>query len=287
MIKAAVLHHNDADGFGAAYAHWFWSNTNNSVAHYIPVQYGQPVPAIPEGVMELFILDFSYDRETCEALAADYTLTIIDHHKTAQKELEGLDYAIFDMNKSGAVLAWDYFDVGGSAPPDLLLYVQDRDLWKWELPYSEEINLAIASLPWEFEAWADANIDDLKAQGTAIKAFRDAQMKSTMKSVRMLELACDVGTFEVPVVNASNNVSELGDEMCKAYPEAPFSASYCDRSDARSWSLRSIRDFDVSVVAKSCGGGGRKNTAGFSTELGWPTFVCTDFREGFEEGAKG
>ena len=75
----------------------------------------------------------------------------------------------------------------------------------------------------------------------------------------------DCKEYFIPCVNASENVSELGNLMCERYPDAPFSMSYCDRGDGmRSYSLRSIGDFDVSVVAKAFGGGGHKNAAGFA-----------------------
>jgi len=34
-------------------------------------------------------------------------VVVLDHHQTAQKALEGLNFAHFDMTKSGAVLAWN------------------------------------------------------------------------------------------------------------------------------------------------------------------------------------
>ena len=131
-MKKAVLYHADADGFGAAYACWkmFYEK-----AIYIPVQYGQPVPELPESVEDLFIVDFSYDRATCESLADKYRLIVLDHHKSAEKELAGLDYAKFDMNKSGAVLAWEFM-YAFQPVPEILLYVLDRDLWRFELPFS-------------------------------------------------------------------------------------------------------------------------------------------------------
>lgn len=280
MDKAtAVLYHNDADGFGAAFAHNFNLGGDNTA--YIPVQYGQPVPEIPGEATEVFILDFSYDRATCDGLAEKYDLTVIDHHKTAEKELEGAEYAVFNMSKSGCVLAWEFFS--SDPVPTLLKYVQDRDLWKWEMHNSEEINLGVAAMDFSFDAWACTTVSELETSGVAIKSFRDGQIKTSMKSVRMLELICPAGTFEVPVANATANISELGNEMCKAYPDAPFSASYCDRQDKRTWSLRSIGDSDVSAVAKSLGGGGHKNAAGFTTEIGWPGYVGTDFLNAFEE----
>lgn len=255
-MKTAVLYHNDADGFGAAFACW---KMLYEKAMYIPVQYGQPVPELPETVEELFIVDFSYDRATCEALAAKYRLTILDHHKTAEKELEGLAYATFDMGQSGAVLAWKRMYPMWPVPT-ILQYVQDRDLWRFDLENSEEVNLYIASLPQTFEAWDGFDLDEAEVGGKAIKAFRDGQVEKACRNVRWEE----VGGYKVPVLNLSENISEVGNQLCKKFPEAAFSVSYCDRADGkRSYSLRSIGDFDVSAIAKQFGGGGHRNAAGF------------------------
>lgn len=264
-MEIAVLHHNDADGFGAAYALW---KAFDEEMLFLPVQYGQPVPELPESVEELFIVDFSYDRATCQALAAKYGVNrvhILDHHKTAQKELEGLPYAVFDMSRSGAVLAWQELFKGlcEEPVPQILEYVQDRDLWRFELPFSEEVNLYIATLK-TFEEWDSFEIGPAITIGCSIKAFRNAQIERALKNVRMEEFA----GFTVPVLNLSENISEVGNELCKRFPEHPFSVSYCDRADGkRSYSLRSIGDFDVAALAHTLGGGGHRNAAGFTSDI--------------------
>lgn len=261
-MKIAVLYHDDADGFGAAYACWKGFTAG---ALYIPVQYNQPVPEIPESVEVLYIVDFSYDRATCEALAARFgvdMIVILDHHKTAEKNLVGLPFATFDQEKSGAVLAWEHM-YPFMPVPDILRYVQDRDLWKFELPKSKEINAYIATLPNEFEAWDSFDLGTAMHCGQAIIAFQEQQICRAIRNMRLATIA----GYQVPVVNLSDNISEVGNELCKRFPEYLFSASYCDRSDGqRSWSLRSIGDFDVSDIAKKFGGGGHRNAAGFTTD---------------------
>lgn len=281
-MKTTVLYHKDNDGFGAAYAAW---TKLGDEATYIPVQYNEPVPEIPEGTTQLVIVDFSYDRATCEALAEKYAVVVLDHHKTAQEALEGLDYAIFDMTRSGCRLAWEYFWPEDTEIPSILQYVEDYDLWKFELPDSKEVNLYLSSLPWDFETWqsiVETPFADVVRAGRAIKAFRDNQIKSAMKNVRRMWFEVDGNRYVVPVVNAAENISDLGNELCKAYPDMPFSVSYCDRLGRRSWSLRSIGDFDVSAIAKALGGGGHRNAAGFSTEHFWPQGQTEEFLKAFE-----
>ena len=90
----------------------------------------------------------------------------------------------------------------------------------------------------------------------------------------MVKAICDEAILQrfddhlVPIVNATSHGSEVGAELLKRFPEAPFSVSYHDRGDGlRHWSLRSRSDFDVSLIAKKLGGGGHKQAAGFETEV--------------------
>ncbi len=256
----AVLYHNDADGFGAAYACW---ERFTDKALFIPVQYNQPVPDLPETIKYLFIVDFSYDRATVQTLADKYgwdKIVILDHHKTAEYELAGLPFATFNQSKSGAVLAWEHM-FPFIPVPLILQYVQDRDLWKFEMPNSKEVNAYIATLPNNFDAWAHFDLQTAIACGSAIISFQEKQVRRAIKNVRFEQIA----GFTVPVVNVSDNISEVGNELCNEFPEALFSASYCDRADGtRSYSLRSNGEFDVSAIAKQFGGGGHRNAAGFA-----------------------
>jgi hypothetical protein len=53
---------------------------------------------------------------------------------------------MFDMEKSGCLLTWEWF-FKNRQPPQALLAVNDRDLWKFELPWTREIFLALTSYP--------------------------------------------------------------------------------------------------------------------------------------------
>lgn len=57
-MKRLIIHHFDADGFGAAYAAWTKFGDD---AEYLSINYGDPVPDVAG--REVFILDFSFPRE--------------------------------------------------------------------------------------------------------------------------------------------------------------------------------------------------------------------------------
>jgi nanoRNase/pAp phosphatase (c-di-AMP/oligoRNAs hydrolase) len=147
-------------------------------------------------------------------------------------------------------------------------YVQDRDLWRFELEGTDEINTALMSYPFTFEFWnalleSETKLEGLHAEGVTLNRYRN-QLLEQYKKRAVLGM---VAGFEVPVVNAPHAIiSELLGELSEGYP---FAAGYQDKGNARSWSLRSSRNGgeDVSRVAARFGGGGHRNAAGFSTSL--------------------
>src|SRR5579859_5933766 len=135
MTKTVILYHKDCmDGTASRYAAWRKFGDN---AEYYACQYGQPLPDFERGPeTEVFFLDYSTSQTELEALGeACGRVVVLDHHQTAREALEGCKHpkveVVFDMNRSGAVIAWEYFHPDAEVPM-LLQYVQDRDLWKFK-----------------------------------------------------------------------------------------------------------------------------------------------------------
>ncbi|MFW9894038.1 MAG: phosphoesterase [Candidatus Thorarchaeota archaeon] len=269
-----IYHANCYDGFGAAWAaRSFLDKLDKRIeAKYLSAQYGAPPPEVPSGE-QVYLVDFSYPRSTLIEMRRKNPVYVIDHHKTAKEALEGLEDCTFDMAKSGAVLTWEHF-FPEKKVPKLLLYIQDRDLWKFELPDSKEFHAYLRSVGFDFKEWdilasdleCEQCFDNCILEGRAILRHQDKMVSMMCSQARLSE----VGGYRVPVTNATAYWSEVGEELCKQFPDAPFSASYFDRADMkRQWSLRSRSGFDVSAVAKKFGGGGHQQSAGFETDTGF------------------
>ena len=270
MEKSTLIlyHAHCYDGFGAAWVAW---QRFQDDAEYVPVSYGHEVPRI-NGYTNLHILDFSYPRETLlqwrEQLPGD--LWVVDHHKTAEEDLRGLPFVKFDMAHSGATLAFNHFFPERQDMPELLRYVEDRDLWRFTLPHSREVSAWLHSHPMDFEVWCELTRtlrNDQRAvvaEGAAICRFQHQQVEQMCQHVRWRELA----GCRIPYVNATLFQSEVGHALCERFPEAPFVACYLDRADGkRQWSLRGRGTFDVSAIAKQLGGGGHYSAAGYTEDL--------------------
>jgi oligoribonuclease NrnB/cAMP/cGMP phosphodiesterase (DHH superfamily) len=65
----------------------------------------------------------------------------------------------------------------------------------------------------------------------------------------------------VAFIVADSNISELGSKICET-----VDCDYCAIYTGQSVSLRSIGEFDVSVIAKEKGGGGHKNASGYEVD---------------------
>lgn len=263
-----IYHHNCIDGFTAA-----WVATRiYARAELFPAQYGEAPPDVTG--QEVLILDFSYPRETLLAMyETAESLLVLDHHKTAQADLDGLDFCVFDMDRSGAGLAWDIL-IPESSRPKLVNYVEDRDLWRWELPESKPVNALIGSYEQSLEQWTDLAVAldrdfaTCIGQGQALIRGVDRYVREMAKQARMTELG---GWGRIPVVNAPYiNTSELVGHLAEHSPdggEVAFAVGWFQRGDGKfQYSLRSRGDFDVSLIAKMFGGGGHKNAAGFTVD---------------------
>lgn len=267
-MKYVLYHSNCYDGFGAAFAAWKkWGDEDTK---YLPVSYGNPPPLMP-GAKNIVILDFSYPKGVLLELAKVADVVVLDHHKTAQEALGDLahgmkstvnPHVVFDMNRSGALLAWNYFHPGEAAPK-FIEHLSDRDLWTFKLPGTAKIHKALVSYPMDFKLW-----DTFLTHSGVQKLLYEGETCERMYN-ELVSKICDaaftqtIDGHKVPVVNTSIAWSEVGQELLERNPTTPFAASFTVFGDQIMWSLRSRPEFDVSEIAKKFGGGGHKNAAGF------------------------
>jgi oligoribonuclease NrnB/cAMP/cGMP phosphodiesterase (DHH superfamily) len=280
MSIFVLYHANCFDGFGAKYAAW---RKFGDEAEYLAVNYGQPIPqkllnallskkALDKKV-EIYILDFSYPRNSLELLRGMCdTLVVLDHHKTAEEDLAGLDYAIFDMDKSGAVLAWEYFHPD-KAIPEVLLNIQDGDLWKFERANTKELRAALPLLEFdvellhhyvvnenEYERFLDQGIGLLDAENIEIKQ----RVPNYVHKISLFGRSCgciNCTTFISKTGAAITADKSLGVDIALMY-------QVIKNGDVL-LSFRAAKDngIDVSELARKFGGGGHAKSAGGKCSL--------------------
>jgi oligoribonuclease NrnB/cAMP/cGMP phosphodiesterase (DHH superfamily) len=255
-----VIYHGDcSDGFGAAYSAW---KLLGDRAEYHAAKYGEEPPDVKG--RNVVVLDFSYDNATTKRLMQEAkSFLVIDHHKSAMVELHDVSCTRFDMNHSGAMLAWKFFHPGKEAPR-LIKFIEDRDLWKWEIPYSKEFSAAFDMVKFDFEEFDkyldDSAVDSAQERGAYILAYS----KTVISKIAKHATSRKMGGKDVLVVNSPHWMSEIGAALS---PRCDFAVIWYWDHDTRQVkvSLRAHHeDSDVSEVAKRYGGGGHRKAAGFA-----------------------
>jgi oligoribonuclease NrnB/cAMP/cGMP phosphodiesterase (DHH superfamily) len=294
-----IYHDHCADGFGAAWACWMrWRDG----CAYVPASYGQAPPYTEVAGKNVLIVDFSYRRGLLEEMAKEAaSIVILDHHKTAQADLEPFTITLcgtaafvpedaasmfddfreldrlpvaasFDMERSGARIAWDFCFPRDEAPL-LIRLIEDRDLWRFTMEDTKPFSLWLRSEPFSFDRFEllsqqlgdGHDSHEIMTEARAMQRFFDAKVSEIVSFASRRR----IGEHEAIAVNCPPMfASEVGHALLEKHADAPFSATYYDGPKARMWSLRSRDDrVDVSAVASKFGGGGHRNAAGFSAPL--------------------
>lgn len=277
MMTYVLFHKNCNDGYGAAWSAFMKLGRTN--VKYLAIGYQEEPPEM-ESASVVYLVDFSFKREQLLQLAERHEKVIIlDHHKTAKEDLDGLlgtrnIEGVFDMNRSGAMITWDYFHQGKPAPR-LIQHIQDRDLWLWKMEGTREVHEVLMITEYDgFDPWSDlaTKLDGLRAGevydiGRSLIRAAERTIDIILNSSHVI----DTKYGKCAIVNATSHWSEVGNDLLKKFPEAQYSASYYRLKDGMwKWSVRSQGDFDVSAIAKEFGGGGHKNAAGFKSDtLNW------------------
>lgn len=266
-----VLYHGRScpDGFTAALAARMYYGTT---VQCVGLDHGDVKTLADLPVVDgraVYVLDFSFGEELLRSLEQRAAkLVLLDHHKSAAEKLTGFSCRCgvvhFDMTKSGARLAWEFFHPE-TPVPDLVRYVEDRDIWTWQYPESAGFLAALDMEPFDFERWAQ------------IAAFTPAELESYMARGQAMDekfakLASDIAEAAEPVVfngeqglmvNAPGVFHSLVGELLSKKSGTFALLWTVGKAGVVKVGLRSQRGFDCIPLAESMGGGGHAQACGF------------------------
>lgn len=236
---------------------------------------------LPDNLGEtVYILDFSFSRTVMQALEKKVRkIVLLDHHKTAADELAGYQCACglihFDLSKSGARLAFEYF-FKDQPVPELVKYIEDRDLWNWQYPqtkaflayvdhiaegYSKFRKLEPLMGIFDGKQWVlDPEFEkEILLKGESFEECKAQQIQRLAAKPLSIELA----GHSIFATNAPAELrSELGNVL--ALRSNSFSLIYqVLDADTVKCSLRSIEGMDMTPLAQHFGGGGHPESCGF------------------------
>lgn len=269
-----ILYHGRGcpDGFGAALAAWLYYGGQ---AEFKGLDHGdvRTVDDLPplQG-RAVYILDFSFSEDVLRAIDERAAkLVMLDHHKSAAEKLTGFacrcGVVHFDMAKSGARLAWEFFHPDAPVP-SLIRYVEDRDIWKWEFAESAGFLAALDMEPQDFARWREiaaftpGELDRFMARGAAMDE-------------KYRKLAADIAEGAQPLVfngvqglmvNAPGMFHSLVGDLLSAQ-SGTFALMWSAGPKGVKAGLRSQRNFDCIALAESMGGGGHAQACGFRMQV--------------------
>ncbi len=311
-MPVTVLYHADClDGFGAAYAAWA---KLGDAATYRPMHHGEAWDMADLTGHAVYILDFSFPPERLEEMASIAAAVIqIDHHASAMhawgsrlqtNERGERSYlhptlplrVFFDLEKSGARLAWDHFH-SAVKPPLVLRHIEDQDMWRFALPGTRAFCRALRLLPFDLATWHQLVIDtpdeaapryrETIVQGTAIEQYFEREVErlaqshlrtpaqvrgepvdalQALRHGQAIVTDGDLAWQAVPGIAINANAlfaSELGNSLAEQSGSYGLIWQFSGDGEVKA-SLRSKgTTLDVSVIATRYGGGGHPNAAGF------------------------
>lgn len=272
MARTIIFYHGSCpDGFGGAYAAW---KKFGDSAEYVPLNRGDdPMPDVSGA--DLYFVDFVYEKERMDEIAKDAnSLIVLDHHSGVQEVTESFPGSIFDNNRSGATLAWNYFHPGVPVPL-LLSFLEDDDLFLFKLPDTRAVVSYLSVKPYTFESWDELRemLDDpAKSEAFLIKVRTYAEYFELLA-----QLAADHAKlvlfegYEVYFATAhpfKPMKSLVGNLLAKK--QGPFALVVAAHPKGFGVSIRGDGSIDVSEIASRYGGNGHYSSSGFLIPAGGP-----------------
>ncbi len=277
MTNIIVYHKNCMDGVASAFIADA-SLPKDAKRELLPLYYGEEIKLfdlITEhgNNVSITMVDFSFKKpEMVKLLNLGIAVTVIDHHETAWEELESLiqepNFTFhYDKLKSGATLTFKVFKEQHELRLGLFNYVEDRDLWKWNLNHSREISEYLSLLVDTDNVESFKRVYETFNQNTAAFVQKgEALLQNKQKSVdAKVKKAQEVTIKDTSfmLINATENVSELGNEIATHFNK-PACMFFFAEDFKVILSFRSTDELpSVSEIAKQFpGGGGHRNAAG-------------------------
>ena len=264
--QIVILYHADCpDGFGGAYAAW---KKFADTAMYIPMKYRQEPPLAEIEGCEVYVVDFCYHQEAMDRiLKAAKSLVVLDHHEGVQEVVESMPEHVYDANRSGATIAWEYFHPG-TPVPKLLKHIEDDDLYRFNLPETRALLAYLSVQPYAFESWdlIARELEEERARGDLI-ARAEIYLDYFNHLVELSTAHAHPVHFEGHTVLLATAApikplkSAIGHALNQKMP--PFGLVVSVHPNGLGVSIRGDGSIDVSSIARKYGGNGHPNSSGF------------------------
>jgi oligoribonuclease NrnB/cAMP/cGMP phosphodiesterase (DHH superfamily) len=261
-----IYHGKCMDGFTGA---WVAYKKFGNTATYIGAE-DRTVP--PAGLLdkEIYIIDYSYPVDVLLDLESkNKKLVVLDHHVSAKDTVTAVKDHVYDVDHSGAYIAWKYF-FQDTPIPKFVLYVEDGDLYRFKMPFAKSILSYVYMQELHFERF-DLFEQEFENQDsfTMLNTYGQILLDAHMREISYFALRAEKVLFEGYEIYACNATKKVASDLGHILAEKTNTCAliyYYDDGKMKC-SLRSVGEFDVSVLAAKYGGGGHKNASGFAIKV--------------------
>lgn len=268
--RTVILYHgNCPDGFGAAYAAW---KKFGDTVEYIELNRGEAIPEGLEGA-DLYFVDFTYEKAVMDHFVSiARSVTVLDHHNGMRAIVESMPNHVFDNDRSGATITWDYFHPGQPRPL-LLEFVQDDDLFTFALADTRAVMAYLIVRPFSFALWEEM------AHLLENHETRELFLERARTYVEYFALLADISVKKAHLVrfegyevyfastHSLKTMKSLVGNLLAA-KQGPFALVVSAHPNGFGVSIRGDGSVDVSEIAAKYGGSGHKNSSGFLIPAG-------------------
>ncbi len=223
-------------------------------------------------------------------------IVILDHHISAYRNIESIEnrpenvFTVFDMNKAGCMITWEYFNRQLTVPW-FISYIQDRDLWKWELPNSKNINTALFEekhitfngLTHLYEKYICTEqinyvMEQMNERGAQINQFRNQLIEKETKKAIHCTFQFNDKSFNIWLYSGPEDLrSDIGNSLMQINfkdglrPDFAVNWRYDVVTNEFWLSMRGEEwSPDLSVICKEYNGGGHPKASGCSLPASIP-----------------
>jgi oligoribonuclease NrnB/cAMP/cGMP phosphodiesterase (DHH superfamily) len=273
-----VYHRKDNDGFCSAAI----IRKKYPDAEFIGWNYGDECKQFLDFIdEEIIVVDISFPMNIMYNIASRNKLTWIDHHASKIADYIAFEHSfdnninvVLEVGRAACELTWEYIFPDKMMPASVE-YLGMYDTWRgygsdeWNhntLPFEYGMRSICSSLE-TFPKFIlnydeDGAIDSIINNGRIVIGYQnvvDSKLCSANSFIRSFKgyraLCLNVPYIDSNTMQSVFNASEHDLMLSFVYTGKHWSCS-----------LRSVGDLDVSAIAKSMGGGGHKNAAGFEVK---------------------
>lgn len=270
-----LVTHNDLDGVGCAIVYnKCFPGSFTKFSDYAEIE--ELIKQLIDGSdIPIMLSDLSIkSEELCEKINKRGSFEMIDHHPTSKWIAEKYTWALVDTKKSATMLMYEVmatrFEIVDLLP--LVKLIDNYDMWGGgKGPSKDALNinrlLGVYGVARFFGKFMDNPSVKLNSTDKLLLELKETEIQNYMEIVaKSAALSLDAQGNKYAMITVDRHISEACNRVLAEHEEIEYVMAI--DFIANKVSLRGRGGLDLGMMAKSVGGGGHKQSAGFPIQHG-------------------